>query len=90
MTNLEKIQREVEAAIDAATWTSVPGPREAEAYQGTAPGAVFTVVAFDIENQGFPPGSLGYDGAVMFSGGLVTRLTRVQAERAVKLARATI
>jgi hypothetical protein len=80
----------IKDAIDTATWVSMPGPRDAEAYRGTAPGAVFTVVAFSIEEQGFPPGSLGYDGAAALSLGMVVRLTRVQAERAVKLARATI
>ena len=78
-----KIEREVNAAIDAATWTSIPGPRDAEAYQGTAPGAVFTVVCGDPR----APGSLGYDGAVAFSRGVVVRLTREQAERAVQKAR---
>ena len=90
MTNLAKIQREVEAAIAAATWVSTPAPRDAEAYEGKAPGAVFTVVAFSIEDQGFPPGSRGYDGAVAFSRGLLVRLTREQAERAVQQARASI
>ncbi len=85
-----------DAIIDAAEWRELPaptGPTTAEAYHGTvskpdgqSQGYVITVVAFDIEPQGHPPGSLGYDGAIGGPGG-VLRLTRAQAERAFKLAK---
>jgi len=79
--------------IDKAEWHELPpptGPTTAEAHSGVVhrpTGVVFvTVVAFDIEPQGHPPGSLGYDGAIGGPGGVV-RLTREQAERAFKLAK---
>lgn len=82
--------------IDKAEWRELPpptGPTTAEAYHGTVSkpdglsrGYNITVVAFDIEPQGHPPGSLGYDGALGGPGGVV-RLTREQAERAFKLAK---
>lgn len=80
----------VDDIIEAAAWIRIPppeGPVEAETYQGRAPGGyVLTIIAFDIEPQGFPPGSLGYDGAVAGPRGII-RLTRKQAERAFKLAK---
>ena len=60
-------------------------PVAATAYLGLAPGWRMTVVSFDIEPQGFPPGSRGYDGAAHHDTILI-RLTRELAERAFKLA----
>ena len=45
------------------------------------------VTEFDIEDQGFPPGSKGYDGAVNdVEKGMVMRLPRDLAEKAFKIA----
>jgi hypothetical protein len=57
----------------------------ARAFLGLAPGWRMTVVSFNIESQGFPPGSRGYDGAAHHDTILI-RLTRELAERAFKLA----
>lgn len=84
----EALLRQIEAALPTARWLSGPPPGPgARSFKGTGGGWVFLVVAFSIEDQGFPPGSLGYDGTAM-RGGTIVRLTRSLAERAVKLAEA--
>jgi len=80
---LPKLKWEVQVADASAT-----GDPTAKFYLGTAPGWRVTVVSFDIEPQGFPPGSRGYDGAASHSSKLV-HLTRELAERAFKLAAGT-
>lgn len=81
-------------------WTAevVPAPGGgdgAQAYRGATEEGDLTalVVAFDIEPQGFPPGSLGYDGTLTLTGNrpslggpLVLRLPRDVAEQLHKLA----
>jgi hypothetical protein len=48
---------------------------------------LFLVVEFDIEDQGFPPGSKGYDGtASNFKEGKVVRLTTELAREAFLVA----
>jgi len=52
----------------------------------------FEIFEFDIEDQGFPPGSMGYDGAVTskdlggIGGALIVHLPRALAEKAFKAA----
>ncbi len=61
-------------------------PSDARAFVGTAKGWKFVVVDFDITNQGFPPGSRGYDGAATNpSENVVIHLTRELAEKALGL-----
>lgn len=63
----------------------------AEAYLGTIGPWRATVVSFNIEPQGFPKGSRGYDGAVNnYKRGVVCRMTREIAERVFKAAAATV
>lgn len=58
-----------------------------EGYIGTTGDWRATVVAFDIENQGFPPGTRGYDGAVVHrERAVVCRMTREVAARVFKAA----
>ena len=71
--------------LDRADPIHKPADPTMVAYQGTTEGWGFSVVSFDIEPQGFPPGSRGYDGAGVHDG-TVIRLTRELAERAFKLA----
>lgn len=49
----------------------------------------YLAVEFDIEDQGFPPGSKGYDGTAtsLVLIGTIVRLTRELAEKAFKKAR---
>ncbi len=86
--DMEDALRRAEAAIEHATWRKVPSPQEgsARAYEGSADGWRFTVIDFDISNQGFPPGSRGYDGAGVDQAKGVLHLTRELAEKAFKLA----
>lgn len=84
---MEPILSELEAALPKTTWSRTDGPTEHGAVfvQGEGDGWKLTLCAFDIENQGFPPGSRGYDGAAV-KGNIVLRLTRELAEKAFKLA----
>ena len=60
-----------------------------EAFIGTTGDWRATAVAFDIEPQGFPKGTRGYDGAVVnHPRGIVCRMTREIAERVFKAAAA--
>ncbi len=88
------VLNEIEAALPLMTWkrAEMPGAEaagagDARAFEGVGGEWRLTVASFDIESQGFPAGSRGYDGAAAsMSRGLVTRLTRELAERAFTLA----
>ena len=85
----KRIEAAIEAAIDAATWAPFPAPPGpgCASYEGQGNGWRLLVVSFSIEDQGFPPGSLGYDGSATFPAqALVVRLTRPQAKRAFERA----
>jgi len=60
-------------------WQEAPESSGGEGFVGTVDGFRLVVYSFSIENQGFPPGSLGYDGALT-SGTAVVRMTREVAE----------
>lgn len=84
--------KEVDAAIEKVdNWTRHLVPTggndnvDARGWMGSAAGWVIAVFDFDIEPQGFPKGSRGYDGSARKEN-TVYRLTRGQAERAVKRA----
>lgn len=55
-------------------------------YQGEYQQYRIVVVEFSIENQGFPPGSKGYDGVVV-AGTTVIHLTRELAKKAFDVAK---
>lgn len=57
----------------------------AKFYQGVGGGYIWTLVSFSIEDQGFPPGSRGYDGVVA-KDGTVCRMTRAFATQAAHYA----
>ncbi len=54
-------------------------PKGARAFTGAGSGWHFVVVSFDIEDQGFPAGSRGYDGTAR-RGTVILHLDRAQAE----------
>ena len=87
---------EIRAALPSVAWTAMPGNEATDAhgatfYTGAHPVWNFVVSAFSIEAQGFPPGSLGFDGAARASDRpLVVRLTRALAEEAYRLASAAV
>lgn len=92
--NPVEIEREVNAAIDAATWVQTfdknvtQNDPTAEIYESSTPEVRLLVLAFSIEDQGFQPGSQGYMGTASFlQRPLIVKLTREQAERAVQKAR---
>jgi hypothetical protein len=90
---MARLLAEIESALPQMTWTRSEDKRlsqedpHARAYMGTSPDWTMSVVSFDIEPQGFPPGSRGYDGAASSRKGMVViRLTRPLAERALAMA----
>lgn len=91
MTNMLK---QAETAIRAVTkWLRMPllkgVPRGTQGFTGKANGWTFIVMAFPIEDQGFSPGSRGYDGTGTFSAvgsNVIIRLPRPLAELACNLA----
>jgi len=89
--NTAILLKQIEAAIEVATWSPVPVPEpvlhDAASYRGAAPGWIIMAASFEIES--FPPGARGYDGAAASTTGAVVRLTRELAEKAFKLAAGT-
>lgn len=83
---------EAETAGSGAKWkkfdlpssVTTPDPT-ARGFIGEAGGWSFWVVDFNVENQGFPAGTRGYDGTGVKSGTLL-RLTRELAEKFFKAA----
>jgi len=62
-------------------------PGHARAFTGSVKGWHVVVVDFDISDQGFPPGTRGYDGAARNAAeGVVLHFTRELAEIAIRLA----
>lgn len=88
---MARILAEVTDALPRAVWNKiVPADPEIAKYQtrtfqGHAGNWRIVVVDFDIEDQGFPPGSRGYDGAATDLH-TVIHLPRDLAEHAFKLA----
>lgn len=86
----DKLLREVDQAILDAKWVAVPEFEDhpgTRGFTGVTTGWILTAVCFPIEDQGFPPGSLGYDGvASCFRPAAVVHMTREQAQRAVERA----
>jgi hypothetical protein len=72
---------EVAKAAEGATWFEVesPGP-DSKAFKAYSRNWNLLVISFDIESQGFPPGSRGYDGTAA-GNDTVIRLTRELAEK---------
>lgn len=76
----EKINEYIKQGI---TWVKQPfpegTPHDAQGYIGIVTKARFVLASFDIEHQGFPPGSRGYDGTCTVDS-TIQRLTRAQAQ----------
>lgn len=87
--DVRAISTEVGEAISRVTaWSeeASPGPG-ARAFVGNANGWRILTVGFPIEDQGFPPGTLGHDGTALHTErGVVCRLTREQARAAYEAA----
>lgn len=79
----------VDELLQAAAWKQVDAPKgdvDAMFYVGFTPdGVQVSVASFSIENQGFPVGSRGFEGAIRKEN-VLQRLTREQASTAVALA----
>lgn len=87
---MTEIMKEIEADMTAvSSWLeqtdAILKSRGARAFSGHGAKFAFLVASFPIEGQGFPKGSLGYDGTASCSS-VVVRLTRELAEKAYKLA----
>lgn len=68
------------------TWTEQPfegdpeNKHDTRGFIGIIDDLRIVVMSFEIESQGFPPGSRGHDGTIMGDGTIV-RFTRDQAKR---------
>lgn len=93
-----QITREaLEAELKNATWEqeklredATKEDPTADLWKGISKGWTFSVCSFDIEPQGFPAGSRGYDGAGSYlseGGSLVIHLPRDLAELGYQLAK---
>lgn len=87
---MKEVLAEAEAALAAVqNWTQDirgAGPEvrayKTRAFIGSAGGWNFVIVDFDIEDQGFPPGTRGYDGVARHDGnGVVLHLPRELAQK---------
>jgi hypothetical protein len=70
-------------------WKQEPGPKDHDArlFVGECEGWRAVVTDFDISDQGFPPGTRGYDGAITsITPPMLLHLTRELAQKAVELA----
>ena len=96
---LGRLEREVE--LPSVEWTEAEVTAEQQregqfrAILGVTPGWRIVVSEFDIEPQGFPKGSKGYDGAGTYlhntwPGPAVIRMTRELAAKAFKLGDAAV
>lgn len=86
-----QILAEITDALPRAVWDEIVSDDleiakyQARTFRGHVDNWRLVVIDFDIEDQGFPPGSRGYDGAAT-GGNTVIHLPRALAERAFKLA----
>jgi hypothetical protein len=87
--SLAELIKEIEEDLPTVKWTPkkpIKAPEDATFYAGRGAGGWnLLAISFDIEDQGFPPGSKGYDGSATKEG-TVMRLTQELAEKAFKLA----
>lgn len=91
---MQEVLRQARDAIASAThWTFPHVPKDVPAgtfvYQTTSGPWKIVAVEFSIEDQGFPPGSMGYDGAASRTGDspVLLHLTRDLAKAAVDKAK---
>jgi hypothetical protein len=91
-TEMARLLKELLEVVTGIGWKKVVLPESvvaqdptARSFETHANGWHVTVLSFDIEPQGFPKGSRGYDGMGVKEGVLL-RLTRELAERFFKLA----
>lgn len=92
MTTFEEVRdtsmallKEVEALDFSWTLANAPPVHETVAYEAVKEEWVVVVARFDISHQGFPPGSVGYDGCLR-KGMNIVRMPRDLAERLWKKA----
>lgn len=89
-TEMSQLLREIDECASRASWKGT-GPIDpesdptAKSFSAEVDGWVLMVISYDIEPQGFPKGSRGYDGTAVRAG-LVMRLTRELAEKIYKAA----
>lgn len=81
----------IETALSKLTWVHKPlDEARAWSYQGSGEGINVCVVEFNLEPQGFPKGSKGYDGAATIvehhGSPVIVHLTRELAEKAYRIA----
>lgn len=97
MEELQAALAEIEQVLPSVTWVTDDAAADtaeivrlgARFWRGSANDWEFVLCSFSIENQGFPPGTFGADGAARHTRRpLVVRLPRELAMRAWERARA--
>lgn len=88
LAEIERVLPNVKWELEPGAITKVDPKHEARGYVGEIGDWHFAVVTFSIEDQGFLPGSRGYDGLGR-KGGTIIHLTKPLAEKAAKLAEAS-
>jgi len=84
----KSIESEIARGFIEAEFKELPEQPGATSCIGKTKNMTFVLVEFDIESQGFPPGSKGYDGTASDpKSEAIMRLPRPLAERAFKRAR---
>ena len=85
--DLKRVLAEVKKDLDTEKFQSVETTviGDAKGYLAVTKNWNFVVAEFGIEEQGFPPGSKGYDGTA-HKAGTIIHLTRELAELAFKKA----
>lgn len=87
--DVKAVSAEIGKVIERVTeWSETVSPGAgARAFAGNAEGWRILTVSFPIEDQGFPKGTLGYDGtALHMERAIMCRLTREQAQAAYEAA----
>jgi hypothetical protein len=85
-TEMRDLLAEIDRVLPMVKWKRCKDNRTtppSEFFEGTTHEWYFVSASFSIEEQGFPPGSRGYDG-IGRKGSTVIRFTRPLAERVFK------
>lgn len=87
MLEMLRMMQQIEEDMSKAKWEVIPSPEglDAKTIKGATDRWNFVIVSFSIEDQGFPEGSRGYDGAAR-CGSVIMHLPRETAEAMFRFA----
>lgn len=87
MKNFQEIFDQAEKVAYKLSWKNEKPEQEIESdfYKGENNEWKIVVARFSIEDQGFPKGSFGYDGCIVYKK-MIIRMTRELSEKIFKIA----